>query len=95
MTKYPPLQSQYGFVFRVLPEAYEVLEELVYVGHIEVACHNEIAVHPIVFAQKGVHILDAIFAKSAIAHVSHNHFAYVREFSFFGGLHRLSKKGLL
>ena len=74
-----------GFVFRVLPEAYEVLEELVYVGHIEVARHNEIAVHPIVFAQEGVYILNAIFTKSAIAHVSHNHFAYVRKFSFLQG----------
>ena len=74
-----------GFVFRVLPEAYEVLEELVYVGHIEIARHNEIAVHPIVFTQERVHVLDAIFAKSAITHVSHNHFAYVREFSFLEG----------
>ena len=71
-----------GFVFGMLSKVYEVFEELVYIGHIEVTRHNEVAVYPVVFAQERVHILDAVLAKGTVAHVPHYHFAYVGEFSF-------------
>ena len=73
------------FVFRMLPQAHEVLKEFVSIGHIEVARHYQVAVYPIILSKERVYALNTILTKSTVAHVPHNDFAYIGEFSFLLG----------
>ena len=53
----------------------EELEDLVDVGHVEVAAEAEVLGAPVVAAQEGMHILQSALACGGIAQMSHQQFA--------------------
>ena len=73
------------FIFRMLPQAHKVLKEFVSIGHIEVARHYQVAVYPVILSEERVYALNTVLTKSTVAHVPHNDFAYIGEFSFLLG----------
>ena len=58
----------------------QLLEDFIYVGHVEVAAKTEVLRLPVVAAQEWVHILDATLSGGAVAQVSHVEFACERQF---------------
>ena len=60
----------------------QLLEDFIYVGHVEVAAKAEVLRLPIVAAQEWVHILDATLSGGTVAQVSHVEFACERQFLF-------------
>ena len=49
----------------------EHVEDLVHVGHVEVATQAEVLSAPVVATHKGVHVLQAALARGGIAQVAH------------------------
>ena len=60
----------------------QLLEDFIYVGHVEVAAKAEVLRLPVVAAQEWVHILDATLSGGTVAQVSHVEFACERQFLF-------------
>ena len=64
-----------GLLFGVLPQANELLKELIDVGHVEVPCDQEVAAHVVRLAQKGVAGLDAVASVGSVPKVSNKYVA--------------------
>ena len=63
-------RDRVGFFFRVLAQVDELVKQLVDVGHVEVAGHEQVAAHVVGLAQEGVAGLDAVAAVGSIAQVA-------------------------
>ena len=55
---------------RMLSQRDKFVQHLVDIGEVKVACQNQVASFPVVFSQKGVQVLQFVFAKGAITQVS-------------------------
>ena len=59
-----------GVVAGMLAKVYQLLEQLVNIGHVEVARQHQRARFPVVGAHHGVYVVDGVVAESAVAQVS-------------------------
>ena len=60
-----------GHFLGVLPQLDELIKLLVDIGEVEISGHYQISTHPVVLAKKRVAVLDAVFAKGAVAKMPH------------------------
>ena len=60
----------------------QLLEDFIYVGHVEVTAKAEVLRLPVVTAQEWVHILDATLSGGTVAQVSHVKLTCERQFLF-------------
>ena len=63
-----------GFFLGMLAEIYQLLEELVHIGHVEVASKHEVAGLPVVLTQKWMAVLNAVAPEGAIAQMAEKQF---------------------
>ena len=60
-------QHVVAFLFGLLSQVYQGLEKLIHIGNIIVAGQHQVSGHPVVLAQKGVNIFQAVSTVCAIA----------------------------
>ncbi len=59
----------------ILTQFNQFVEQLIHIGHVEVACQHQVSGFPVVGPYKRVQVVDAVESKSAISQVSHHHLA--------------------
>ena len=65
-----------GEFLRVLTQCYQLLEQIAVIHHVEVTCDDQVAGHPVVLADEGVHTEHIVLTMCTIAQVTHHHFAH-------------------
>ena len=73
---------------RVLATADDVGEDLVDVGHVEVAAQHQVARRPVVAAQERVYIFHAALARGAVAQMAHIQLAHKRQVDGRSAVHQ-------
>ena len=69
-----------GEFLRMLAKSDKLLEQVAVVHHIEVSGDDQVAGHPVVLSDEGVHTEHIVFAVCTIAQVTHHHFAHEMAF---------------